>query len=198
MAKEKPKAKNTGKIILIVIAAIIVLAFFWVVSAYNGLVKSQENVNEKWANVQADYQRRFDLIPNLVATVKAYSNYEGQLLTAVTAARSAWTQASTNQQQMQAAGQLDSTLSRLLVVLENYPNLKANENYLSLQDELAGTENRIKYSRTEFNNAVKAYNIKLRTFPTNTIAGMFGFTSRDMFESTSGAEQAPNVSELIK
>ena len=99
---------------------------------------------------------------------------------------------------MQAAGQLDSVLSRLLVVLENYPNLKASENYLSLQDELAGTENRIKYSRTEFNNAVKTYNIKLRTFPTSIIAGMFNFEQRDMFESTSGAEQAPNVAELIK
>jgi LemA protein len=198
MAKEKPKAKNTTKIILIVIAAIIVLAIFWVIGAYNSLVRSQENLNEKWANVQADYQRRFDLIPNLVATVKAYSDYEGQLLTAITATRSAWTQTSTAQQRMQVANQLDSVLSRLLVVLENYPNLKANENYLSLQDELAGTENRIKYSRTEFNNAVKAYNIKLRTFPTNTIAGMFGFTQRDMFESTTGAEQAPNVSELIK
>ncbi|MCX6711644.1 MAG: LemA family protein [Candidatus Woesearchaeota archaeon] len=198
MAKEKLKSKNTGKIVLIIVAAIIVLSIFWVIGAYNGLVRSQENVNEKWANVQADYQRRFDLIPNLVATVKAYSNYEGKLLIDVTAARSAWTQASTAQQQMQAAGQLDSTLSRLLVVLENYPNLKANENYLSLQDELAGTENRIKFSRTEFNNAVKTYNIKLRTFPTNTIAGMFGFTQRDMFESQTGAEQAPNVSELIK
>ena len=196
MAKEAKK--NTNKIVLIIVAAIIVLAFFWVVTAYNGLVRSQENVNEKWANVQADYQRRFDLIPNLVATVKAYSGYEGQLLTAITNARSAWTQASTTQQQMQAANQLDSTLSRLLVILENYPNLKANENYLSLQDELAGTENRIKYSRTEFNNAVKDYNIKLRTFPTTMIAGMFGFTSKDMFESTTGAEQAPNVSELIK
>lgn len=196
MAKETKK--NTGKIVLIIIAAVIILAFLWIITAYNGLVSSQENVNEKWANVQADYQRRFDLIPNLVATVKAYSTYEGQLLTAVTIARSAWTQAGNAQQQMQAAGQLDSVLSRLLVVLENYPNLKANENYLSLQDELAGTENRIKYSRTEFNNAVKAYNIKLRTFPTNTIARMFGFTQRDMFESTTGAEKAPNVSELIK
>ncbi len=196
MAKETKK--NTSKIVLIIVAAIVILAFFWIVTTYNSLVGSQENVNEKWANIQADYQRRFDLIPNLVATVKAYSDYEGQLLTSITSARSAWTQASTTQQQMQAANQLDSTLSRLLVILENYPNLKANENYLSLQDELAGTENRIKYSRTEFNNAVKAYNIKLRTFPTNTIAGMFGFTQRDMFESTTGAEQAPNVSELIK
>jgi LemA protein len=194
----KETKKNTSKIVLIIVAAIVLLAIFWVIGAYNGLVRSQENVNEKWANVEADYQRRFDLIPNLVATVKAYSDYEGQLLTAVTAARSAWTQAGNAQQQMQAAGQLDSVLSRLLVVLENYPNLKASENYLSLQDELAGTENRIKYSRTEFNNAVKTYNIKLRTFPTSIIAGMFNFEQRDMFESTSGAEQAPNVAELIK
>ena len=189
---------STGYIVLIVIGAILLLSIFWVVLSYNSLVTLDESVNEKWANVQTAYQRRADLIPNLVATVKQYSDYEGSVLTEITNARAA-VGAATTPSELQAAGnQMDSALARLLVVVENYPNLKANENYLSLQDELAGTENRIKTERDIFNNAVKSFNIKVRRFPTSIIAGMFGFEIKDMFESAAGAETAPDVGGLFE
>lgn len=191
------KKMSGGKIALIVILAVIVIGTLWVIGSYNGLVKSDVGVSEKWGNIQADYQRRADLIPNLVAAVKSYTTYEGTVLTEVTEARAAWANANNVGAQMSAANQMDSALGRLIAVAENYPNLKANENYLSLQDELAGTENRIKFSRTEYNGAVKTFNVKVRTFPTNLIAGMFGFTQKTMFESQAGAETAPNVAELL-
>ncbi len=183
--------------VLIGIGVLVVLLLIWVAMAYNGLVRADERVNEKWGNVQTDYQRRFDLIPNLVSTVKAYTNYEGDLLLKITEARSAWTGAKTPDAKITAANSLESTISKLLLVMENYPNLKANENYLSLQDELAGTENRIKQSRVEYNGAVKEYNVRVRTFPTSIIAGMFNFGTKTMFESVAGAETAPNVGEAF-
>jgi LemA protein len=190
-------AKNKlspGWIALIVVGAIILLSVFWFIGSYNGLVKADETVNEKWANVQTAYQRRADLIPNLVTTVKAYSDYEGDVLTQLTEARASVGKA-TNPAQLQAADeQISSALSRLLVVVENYPNLKANENYLSLQDELAGTENRIKVERDIYNQAVKDYSIKIRRFPTNIVANMFGFGKKDMFQADEGAATAPVVS----
>jgi LemA protein len=190
-------AKNKlspGWIALIVVGAIILLSVFWFIGSYNGLVKADETVNEKWANVQTAYQRRADLIPNLVTTVKAYSDYEGDVLTQLTEARASVGKA-TNPAQLQAADeQICSALSRLLVVVENYPNLKANENYLSLQDELAGTENRIKVERDIYNQAVKDYSIKIRRFPTNIVANMFGFGKKDMFQADEGAATAPVVS----
>ena len=188
------KGLSTGTIIGIVVLLILV----WGVSSYNGLVSTDESINEKWNNVQADYQRRADLIPNLVSSVKSYTNYEGSVLTEVTAARAAWTGATTQGAQIKAAQQMDSALSRLIAVAENYPNLKANENYLSLQDELAGTENRIKLSRTEYNAAIKAYNVKVRRVPTNIIAGLFGFEQRTGFEAEEGASQAPDVGALLQ
>lgn len=188
---------NPVWIVLGVILAVVVLVGLWVAGAYNGLVSSQEGLNEKWNNVQADYQRRADLIPNLVAAVKSYTNYEGNVLTEVTQARSGWTSAATQADKIKAAGAMDSAFARLLAVVENYPNLKANENYLSLQDEIAGTENRIKFSRTEFNNAVKTYNTKVRSFPTIMIAGMFGFETKQGFEAQPGAETAPNVGAML-
>jgi LemA protein len=133
------------------------------------------------------------LIPNLVDTVKAYSNYEGSILTEITNARASIGKASTPAQLQAAGNELNSALSRLLVVVENYPNLKANENYLSLQDELAGTENRVKVERDIFNKAVRDYNVKVRGFPTNIVAGMFGFQIKEMFEAEQGTDKAPKV-----
>lgn len=190
MAKNKLSA---GWIALIVIGAIVLLGVLWFIGSYNGLVRADETVNEKWANVQTAYQRRADLIPNLVETVKAYSNYEGEVLTQITEARASIGKAATPAQLQAAGNELNSALARLLVVVENYPNLKANENYLSLQDELAGTENRVKVERDIFNNAVRAYNVKVRRFPTNIVAGMFGFEKKEMFEAEEGTEKAPKV-----
>ncbi|MBN1155982.1 LemA family protein [Candidatus Woesearchaeota archaeon] len=184
---------GTVAIVLIVIASVIVLSVLWVAGSYNGLVRSDEDVNNKWANVQSAYQRRADLIPNLVETVKGYASHEEEVLTAITNARSKIGSAQTPSEYADADAELSSALSRLLVVVENYPNLKANENFLSLQDELAGTENRIKTERDLYNNAVRGYNVKVRRFPTNIIAGMFSFEKREMFEAESGAETAPKV-----
>ncbi len=180
-------------ITLIVIGVIVFFSVLWFIGSYNGLIMVDETVNEKWANVQTAYQRRADLIPNLVETVKAYSDYEGDILTEITNARASIGKAATPAQLQAAGSQLNSALSRLLVVVENYPNLKANENYLSLQDELAGTENRVKVERDIYNQAVKDYNIKTRRFPTLLIARMLGFEKKDMFEADEGTEDAPKV-----
>ena len=190
MAKSK---LSPGWIAGIAVGAILLLFVFFFIGSYNGLIKTDESVNEKWANVQSAYQRRADLIPNLVETVKAYSDYEGSLLKEITDARASIGKASTPAQLQAAGNELNSALSRLLAVVENYPNLKANENYLSLQDELAGTENRVKVERDIFNKAVRDYNVKVRGFPTNIVAGMFGFQSKEMFEAEQGAENAPEV-----
>ncbi len=190
MAKSK---LSPGWIALIAVGVVLLLFIFFFIGSYNGLIKSDETANEKWANVQSAYQRRADLIPNLVDTVKAYSNYEGSILAEITNARASIGKASTPAQLQAAGNELNSALSRLLVVVENYPNLKANENYLSLQDELAGTENRVKVERDIFNKAVRDYNVKVRGFPTNIVAGMFGFQIKEMFEAEQGAENAPKV-----
>ena len=174
-------------------ALFVLLVGGYAIGTYNGLVSKDVDVSNKWAKVQSAYQRRADLIPNLVSTVKAYSNYEGGILTEITNARARVGQASTPKELNDAGNSLDSALSRLLVVVENYPTLKANENYLSLQDELAGTENRIKTERDNFNDAVKSFNIGVRSFPSNMIAGMFGFQVKEMFESTPGSEVVPTV-----
>jgi len=191
------KKLTSTQITLIVVAAVLLLTIFWVIGSYNGLVKADESVNEKWANVQTAYQRRADLIPNLVETVKQYSDYEGSVLTEITEARSSVANAGSPSELAAAGNELNSALSRLLVVVENYPNLKANENYLSLQDELAGTENRIKTERDIYNAAVKAMNIKVRRFPTVIIANMFGFEKAESFEADQGADTAPDVKDLF-
>lgn len=191
------KKLSTTHIVLIVIGVIVLLGLFWIAGSYNGLVRSDESVNEKWANVQSAYQRRADLIPNLVSVVKQYSDYEGSVLTEITNARASIGKAGTPAELQAADTELNSALARLLVVVENYPNLKANENYLSLQDELAGSENRIKTERDIFNNAVRDYNVKVRRFPTNIIAGMFGFEKKDMFEAAEGSDTAPDVGNLF-
>ena len=187
------KKLNTGAIVGIVIAVIVVLALLGIWGMYNGLVNAEVNVDQSWGQVQAAYQRRADLIPNLVATVEAYAGFEKSVIENVTAARSAWMQAGTPQAQVAAANQLESAIARLLVTVENYPDLKASANFLSLQDELAGTENRVAVERKRYNDAVSAFNKKTRMFPSNIVASMFGFEKRDFFEAEVGAETAPQV-----
>ena len=179
--------------ILIAIIAVVVLLIFWVMGSYNSLVSLNENVDSQWQQVETQYQRRVDLIPNLVNTVKGYAAHEQELFTEITELRSQWQSAGSVNEKVETAGQIESALSRLLVVVENYPELKANQNFLSLQDELAGTENRIAVERMRFNEAVRDYNVRIKRFPTRIIAGMFGFEERNYFESEEGAENAPVV-----
>lgn len=191
--------KNRGLIITIVV---IVLVALWGISSYNGLVGMDENVSNKWANVETQYQRRSDLIPNLVNTVKGYAKHESQTLEAVMAARSQATQvkidpSNCTPQQLaayqKAQGDVTTALGKLLAITENYPDLKANQNFLELQSQLEGTENRINVARKDFNDSAKKYNTSLRRFPRNIIASMFGFEKRNYFEAEAGAEKAPKV-----
>jgi LemA protein len=184
---------SKGMIIGISAAVLVVLVLLGIWGMYNGLVGAEINVDNAWAQVETAYQRRADLIPNLVSTVSAFANFERSVLQNVTNARSAWANAVTPQQQVAAANQMEGALARLLVTVEAYPEIKANQNFLALQDELAGTENRINVERKRYNDAVSEYNKKTRMFPSNIIAGMFGFEQRDFFEAEAGAEQAPDV-----
>ncbi|MFN5224106.1 MAG: LemA family protein [Bacteroidota bacterium] len=187
---------------LLIFGSIALLFVWWLSSSYNRLVSKNEEANAAWQNVESDYQRRLDLIPNLVSTVKGYADFEKSTLEAVVQARAQATQVkfdATNlnkenlQKFQEAQGAVSSSLSRLLVTVEQYPNLKANQNFLELQAELTGTENRIKVSRNNFNEAVKNYNLSVKSFPTNIMASMFGFQARAYFESDAGAEKAPKV-----
>jgi len=193
---------STKNITLIVIAALVLILGYSGCNGYNGLVSQDEAVNNAWNKVQSDYQRRADLIPNLVNTVKGEANFEQGTLTKVIEARASATQMKIDPkdltpeklEQFQAAqGQLSQALGRLLVVTENYPNLRANEAFRGLQAQLEGTENRIKTARNDFNDAVKDYNIKVRRFPMNIFAGMFGFKPKEGFKAEAGAEKAPEV-----
>jgi LemA protein len=190
--------KRTGWIILGVIALII----FWGVGSRNSMATSDQDVKQSWANVQSAYQRRADLIPNLVKTVQGVANFEKSTLTAVIEARASATQmkldakdlSPENIQKYQAAQSgLSGALSRLMVVAENYPQLKATENFSELQAQLEGTENRIKEERDNFNEAVKIYNKLIVTFPNSLIAGLSGFTEKGFFQAEAGAEKAPEV-----
>ncbi len=187
---------------IIATIAIIVLIVIMGGCSYNGLVQQDESVNTAWSKVQSDYQRRADLIPNLVNTVKGAAEFEKSTLTDVVNARANATSVKFTADQLtpeniqrfqQAQSQLNGSLSRLLAVAENYPQLKANENFRDLQAQLEGTENRIKVSRNDFNDAVQGYNRKVRSFPTNVLAGMFGFSAKAYFEADAGAEKAPTV-----
>jgi LemA protein len=190
--------------LVIILIVILVIAGFALGGSYNRIVKLDQNVNEKWAQVQNVYQRRADLIPNLVSTVSGAANFEKSTLIAVTQARAsvgqvkldpnkAPTDAAQLQQFQQAQGQLSNALSRLLVVSEQYPELKANQNFLSLQAQLEGTENRISVERGNFNEAVKDYNTVVRSFPTVFFAGMLGFSPRPFFNAQPDADKAPKV-----
>ena len=193
---------SKGTISTLVIVGIIAILVFWIFGKYNGLVVKEEAVNNEWADVEGQYQRRADLIPNLVNTVKGYADFEQETLTGVIEARSKATSVQidpTNltpdkvQQFQQAQEGLTSALSRLLVVVERYPDLKANQNFLDLQAQLEGTENRIQIARQRFNSSVNDYNSSIRTFPGNVVAGITGFERKGYFEAAPGSEKAPEV-----
>ena len=190
-----------NKTLWIIIAVVLVL-FFWVRGVYNSMVTQDESVKTAWSQVENQYQRRLDLIPNLVNTVKGYASHERATLEGVINARANATKTTidpTNlneetMKQFQAAqGELSSALSRLMVVVERYPDLKANQNFMELQAQLEGTENRISVERKRFNEVAQKYNTKIRSFPTNILAGMFGFQPKAYFAAESGAEKAPTV-----
>jgi LemA protein len=181
-------------ITVVVLVLLVVMVGSWLRGTYNGLVQGDEGVKAAWAQVENQLQRRFDLIPNLVETVKGYAAHESQTLEAVTNARARVGGAGSIDQKIEANQELSSALARLMVVVEAYPNLKADQSFLRLQDELAGTENRISVERRRYNEVVQAYNIRLRSFPTVLIAGMLHFEKAKLFEAATGAEQAPKVS----
>jgi LemA protein len=193
---------SKGWIIAIIVVLFIILIFSWGTGIYNKLVNKEEAVNTQWANVENVYQRRADLIPNLVATVKGVANFEQSTLTAVIEARAKATSVNINpknldeasiQKFQQAQDGLSSTLSRLMVVVEKYPELKATQNFSELQAQLEGTENRISVERRNFNESAQAYNTYLRGFPANIFAGMYGFQKKGYFKAVEGAEKAPEV-----
>jgi len=186
--------------IIVVLAVVAIGIFMFVSGIYNGLVIKDESVKTAWSQVENQYQRRADLIPNLVSTVKGYSIHESETLTAVVEARAKATQTQINLKdensfaQFQASqDNLSSALSKLMVVVEQYPDLKANQNFLELQAQLEGTENRISVERKNYNDTVKDYNIAIRTFPENVVAGMFGFNPANLFANKEGADVAPVV-----
>jgi LemA protein len=175
---------------------VIVIFGFWFMSSYNGLVNLDENVNQKWSDVGVQYQRRADLVPQLVATVKGVAGFERETYEAVTEARTGWLNSQktpTVQDDLVAARSFDSALSRLLVSVENYPDLKASESFLTLQAQLEGTENRISVARGDYNSVATTLNKSVRRFPTNLISGMLGFEKRELFESDSGSDKAPVI-----
>jgi LemA protein len=195
--------KKALLIALGVFLIVLLVLFSWVKGTYNGLVLAQENVNRAWADVQSTYQRRADLIPNLVETVKGYAAHEREVLTGVAEARGKVGQMVVSAENLtpeairnfQAAQQqLSGALSRLLAVAEQYPDLKANQNFLDLQTQLEGTENRINVARTRFNESAQGYNTRRRSFPTIVIANLFAFAPKPYFEAEAGAAQAPKVS----
>ncbi len=194
--------KNWMWALLLVIGGIVLIGM-WGVGKYNGLVEQEESVQSQWSKVESSYQRRADLIPNLVNTVKGYADFEKETLESVVKARASATQTvidpanlnSANIAKFQAAQDgLSSSLSRLLVTIEKYPDLKANQNFLELQSQLEGTENRINVERNRFNDAAKGYNTQIRKFPTSIIAGITGFERIGYFEAAAGSENAPEVS----
>lgn len=176
----------------ITFGVIIVLALM-LISGYNNLVSMNENVTGKWAQVENQLQRRADLIPNLVNTVKGYAAHEQEIFTALADARAKLAGAKTVGETAEANAAMESALSRLLVVVENYPNLKADANFRQLMDELAGTENRLATSRKDYNDAVQAFNAKIKRFPTSLYAGMFGFDEREYFQAEEGAKTNPTI-----
>ena len=191
-----------GLITLIVIGVVLLGGFIWIKNAYNNMVVSDENVQAAWAQVENVYQRRADLIPNLVSTVKGYAEHESETLESVVSARAKATQVTVDptditpeaiSQFNAAQGELSTALGRLLLIQENYPDLKANQNFLELQAQLEGTENRIATERMKFNEAAKAFNTGIRKFPDNIIASMFGFEKKAYFEAQAGTETAPKV-----
>jgi LemA protein len=186
----------------IIIIAVIAIVTIWAISGYNGMVNKEETVSNAWANVEAAYQRRADLIPQLVNTVKGYANHEKTTLDAVVSARTKATQMTVDvgelteeniQKYQEAQGEVGAAIGRLLAITESYPELKANENFSELQAQLEGTENRINEVRKNYNASVKEYNVSVRKFPNSILAGMFGFERKAEFKAEEGASKAPEV-----
>jgi LemA protein len=191
-----------GTITLLIVLGVVFLMIIWGVSMYNGLVNKEETVTSQWANVENVYQRRADLIPNLVATVKGYAEHEQSTLTAVVEARAKATSVTVQANELtetniaafqQAQDHLSGALSRLLVSIERYPDLKANQNFLELQAQLEGTENRIAVERRKYNEDAQKFNAAIRRFPANIIASMSGFEKKGYFKAAEGSEKAPEV-----
>ena len=194
---------NRTKLMLIIVTAIVAIAVLWVVNSYNRIVTAEEAVTTEWANVESQYQRRVDLIPNLVSTVKGSAAHESATLEAVVNARAKATQTTLDinnfsreefEKYQAAQGELNSALGRLMMITENYPDLKANQNFRDLQEQLEGTENRIQVTRQAYNNKARAYNTMIRRFPNNILSSMFGFDVVTYFHADVEAAKAPQVS----
>lgn len=194
---------NRTKLFLIIAVAVVAMSVVWIANTYNRMVVAQEAVSTEWSNVESQYQRRADLIPNLVSTVKGYAAHESQTLEAVVSARAKATQTTVDmsnfsrddfEKYQEVQGELNSALGRLMMITENYPDLKANQNFRDLQEQLEGTENRIQVARQSYNNTARAYNTLIRRFPNNIFSGMFGFDIVTYFRADANVEQAPQVS----
>lgn len=180
-------------IVIITILAVVLIIALILGSSYNGIVAKAEEVDNKFATIDTQLQRRTDLIPNLVNTVKGYAAQEKEIIESVTEARAKLAGANTVVEKAEADGELTSALNRLMVVVENYPDLKSSQNFIQLSDELAGTENRIATARRDYNEAVKEYNLKIKRFPTNVMANMFGYEVKEYFQASENSQEVPNV-----
>ncbi|WP_211653720.1 LemA family protein [Planococcus alpniumensis] len=178
---------------LLLVIGLIVIAIAVFGSSYNSFVQLEEDVNQSYAQLESQLQRRLDLIPNLVETVKGFADQEQEVIDSVTEARSSMANAGSVEEQAEADAELSGALSRLLVVVENYPEIRSSENFQQLSDELAGTENRIAVARQDYNGSVTEFNREVRSFPGNMVAGIFGFDEKEYFEADAGAEDAPDV-----
>ena len=194
---------NRTKLMLIIVTAVVAIAVLWVINSYNRMVTAEEAVTTEWANVESQYQRRADLIPNLVSTVKGYATHESETLEAVVNARAKATQTTLDinnfsreefEKYQEVQGELNTALGRLMMITENYPDLKANQNFRNLQEQLEGTENRIQITRQSYNNTARAYNTMIRRFPNNILSNMFGFEIVTYFKADVEAIKAPQVS----
>ena len=183
-----------GLITLGVIVGIILLLVVMLAGTYNGLVAKEEEVDGKLADISVQLERRADLIPNLVSTVKGYVSHENEVIDSITSSREKLLNAGSAEEMAEASNELDKAINNLLVIVENYPDLKANTNFIQLQDELAGTENRIAVARNNYNEAVKSYNKEIKSFPKNILATMFGFEEKDYFEAKESSNEVPEVS----
>ena len=188
---------KNGLKVLLVIGAIVLILVIMGVSSYNGLVTKSESVDAAWSLIDVQLQRRYDLIPNLVETVKQYAAHEEEIFANVAEARSRLAGAGSVSEVAEADAELNGALSRLLAIAEAYPDLKANQNFINWQDELAGTENRIATVRRDYNEAARSFNTSIRRFPTNIFAGMFGFKTADYFEAAEGTRDNPDVGDLF-
>lgn len=194
MAKKEAPNFVKKNLPLLIVAGIVVIVVLVAWSSYNNLIVKDQDVKKALANIESQYQRRFDLIPNLVNVVQSYAGFERDTLTEITALRSQWQTSSTLNERIQTANQFESALSKLLLVTENYPNLKASEQFTSLQDSLSETENMVSVTRNRYNDAVRDYNLAVRTFPSSIFAGMFGFKDGAFFEVLNEeAKVAPKV-----